>query len=275
MKPRLTMLIGLDGAGRDECAGAMGGVVAAEMEEAARLLAAGENVVLNAPNLRCRTRRAFLERLSRTPCARRAVLVASPLADCLRAAPERAEAIREQVLSFYPPQPYEGFDEVEVYYPRDFRRTDLGELFFGKEGLVFLPQDNPFHDHSLGVHCIRAAREAARLRPQDPALWLAALLHDIGKAGTKAFVDSHGRPSATAHYYGHEFASAYESLFVRFPAAVPERERLRVSALIVWHMMPFHFSNEKTRARYLRLWGEQFFDDMAVIERADQAAQRV
>ena len=103
---------------------------------------------------------------------------------------------------------------------------------------------------------------------------MASLLHDIGKAQTKAFVDSHGQPSNTAHYYGHEFASAYESLFVRFPKAVEEKHRLRVSALIVWHMMPHHFiGNEKTRARYERLWGRQFLEDMLIIERADREAQ--
>ncbi len=269
----LTMLIGLDGAGRERYADAMGGRITSDETEAVCCLAAGQSVTLDAPNLRCRTRRAFLERLNRTPCARRAVVVAAPLSDCLRAAPDSAEEIYKQYLSFYPPQPYEGFDEVQVVYPGRRDALELDELFFGRAGLMFLPQDTPFHDHSVGMHCVRAAREAARLKPQDPALWLAALLHDIGKAQTKAFVDSHGRPSQRAHYYGHEFASAYESLFVRFPKAVSERERLRVSALIVWHMMPFHFTSERTRNRYLRLWGQDFFDDMAVIERADQAAQ--
>ena len=46
---------------------------------------------------------------------------------------------------------------------------------------------------------------------------LAALLHDIGKRQTKGVFDSHGNPSPTAHYYRHEFASAYESLFVEIP----------------------------------------------------------
>lgn len=72
----------------------------------------------------------------------------------------------------------------------------------------------------------------------------------------------------------HECASAYAILFLRFPACVPEGERLRVSAMAAWHMVPFFFSNEHTRARYLRLWGEDFLRDMEALDRADRAAQR-
>ena len=103
---------------------------------------------------------------------------------------------------------------------------------------------------------------------------LAGLLPDVGTARTKAFGDSHGLPSPTAHFYGHECASAYALLFLRFPACVPEGERLRVSAMAAWHMVPFFFSNERTRARYLRLWGEDFLRDMEALDRADRAAQR-
>ena len=49
---------------------------------------------------------------------------------------------------------------------------------------------------------------------------------------------------------------------------------MRVSALIVWHMMPHHFiGSEKTRERYLRLWGEDFMNDVLIIEQADRGAQ--
>ena len=124
------------------------------------------------------------------------------------------------------------------------------------------------------MHCLRTARGLARERPGEAALWLAGLLHDVGKARTKAFRDSHGLPSPTAHFYGHECASAYAILFLRFPACVPEGERLRVSAMAAWHMVPFFFFNERTRARYLRLWGEDFLRDMEALDRADRAAQR-
>ena len=271
MEPVLTMVIGLDGSGREDVQAE--GTRIRTAEEAVRLVKGGDSAVLDAPNLRARTRRGILEQLRGVPAVKRAVVTLRPVEQCRARCPEREKEVWEQYLSFQPPETYEGWDEIELRYDESCEKIELMELFFGKDGLVFLPQDNPFHKHSIGMHCLLAARWAAKERPDDAALQLAALLHDIGKRQTKAFFDSHGNPSPTAHYYGHEFASAYESLFVKFPAVVPESERLRVAALIVWHMTPHFFTQEKTRARYERLLGKKMLDDLAVIERSDRGAQ--
>lgn len=269
------MIMGLNGSGRESEAQRWGHPVVHTEEEALQLLRGGRSVVLEAPNLRARSRKAFLERIAPLKCKTHIVLTARRLQDCMAQLPECAQSIRSQYLAFYPPQPYEGWERITLRYAPDTAFESVAQLFFGQDGLMFLSQDNPFHKHSVGMHCVRAARITSSLRPDDPTLWLASLLHDIGKAETKSFLDSKGRPSQTAHYYGHEFASAYESLFLRFPTAVDESERLRVSALIVWHMMPHHFAaNEKTRARYERLWGRDFLEDMLIIERADREAQQ-
>lgn len=272
--PQLTAFFGLEGSGRAERAARSGLPLARTREEALRLLRAGISCALDAPDLKARGRKDLVERARAYGAQARAVLVARPEAACIAAAPDRAEEIRDQVLAFCPPQPFEGWEGIELVYAEPPRLQDLGDLFFGREGLVFLSQDNPFHAHSIGMHCLRTARSLARERPGEAALWLAGLLHDVGKARTKAFRDSHGLPSPTAHFYGHECASAYAILFLRFPACVPEGERLRVSAMAAWHMVPFFFSNEHTRARYLRLWGEDFLRDMEALDRADRAAQR-
>lgn len=272
--PQLTAFFGLEGSGRAERAARSGLPLAHTREEALRLLRAGISCALDAPDLKARGRKDLVERARAYGAQARAVLVARPEAACIAAAPDRAEEIRDQVLAFCPPQPFEGWKGIELVYAEPPRLQDLGDLFFGREGLVFLSQDNPFHAHSIGMHCLRTARGLARERPGEAALWLAGLLHDVGKARTKAFRDSHGLPSPTAHFYGHECASAYAILFLRFPACVPEGERLRVSAMAAWHMVPFFFFNEHTRARYLRLWGEDFLRDMEALDRADRAAQR-
>lgn len=268
------MVMGLDGSGRSEYAQSLKDTVVHTEAEALRLIHDGQSCVLDAPNLSEKQRKAFLQRIREVSCKKRIVLTARNAEICMNLLPERAEDIRRQYLSFHPPQKNEGWDEITLLYADDAQFISLDDLFFGKNGLVFLSQDNPFHRHSVGMHCIRAARIAASLRPDDVTLWLASLLHDIGKAKTKAFIDSKGNPSPTAHYYKHEYASSYDSLFVRFPKAVEEQHRLRVSALIAGHMKPHHFiANEKTRARYERLWGKEFVEDMFIIERADREAQ--
>lgn len=272
--PVLHAFLGLDGSGREALAAQSGLPRAKDREDALRLLRAGVSCALEAPSLRARGRKELVERAKALGASARAVLAARRLADCLAAAPDRAEEIRGQYLAFCPPQPFEGWDEIALVRPEPQTLQSLDELFFGREGLFFLSQDNPFHAHSIGMHGALTARALARERPDDPALWLAGLLHDVGKARTKAFLDSHGRPSPTAHFYGHECASAYEILFLRFPAAVPESERLRVSAMAAWHMVPYFFQNEHTRARYLRLWGERFLRDMEALDHADRASQR-
>ena len=276
--PELIVYLGLDGSGRAEAAAkaaaADGLAPAHTREEALRFLRYGLSCALDAPGLKARGRRDLVERAKACGARTLAVLTARPLGECVRRAPERAEEIRAQYRAFCPPQPFEGWDEIALTYPDAPARRDIADLFFGRDGLVFQSQDNPFHAHSIGLHCIYTARELARARPDDQALWLAGLLHDVGKATTKAFLDSHGLPSPTAHFYGHECASAYETLFLRFPAAVPEAERLRVSAMVAWHMVPYFFRLSRTRERYLRFWGEVFLRDMEDLDRADRAAQR-
>lgn len=273
MKRFLLMMIGLEGSGRTAYANSTGLMVVGNQSDALRALSHGESVVFDAPNLRSRSRKAFIDQVKALGCEARAALMATPLEQCVSTMPQMHGLIREQYLSFYPPYDYEGWADIEVVYPEKCDFISLIDLFFGEQGLVFIPQDNPFHTHSIGMHCLLAAKNAALSKPDDAALWLAALLHDIGKAKTKAFLDNHGRPSATAHYYNHEFASAYESLFVRFPDSVAHHQRLRVSALIAWHMLPHFFTNERTRNRYLRLWGQEFFDDVRLLEAADKNAQ--
>lgn len=275
MKQFLLMMIGFEGSGRTAYANSTGLPVVYNQSDALRALTQGKSVVFDAPNLRSRSRKAFIDQVTALGCEARAVLMATPLEQCLCAMPQVRSLIREQYLSFYPPYDYEGWADIKVVHPETCDFVSLVDLFFGKQGLVFIPQNNPFHAHSIGMHCLIAAKNVALSKPDDIALWLAALLHDIGKAKTKAFLDNHGRPTATAHYYNHEFASAYESLFVRLPDQVTQRQRLRVSALIVWHMLPHFFTNERTKNRYLRLWGQAFFDDVRLLEAADKSAQKM
>jgi len=129
------MMTGLDGSGRREYAQTLGHTVVYTEDEAVALLKNGTSCVLDAPNLRARSRKAFLERLGRIRCRRRIVLTARNVDLCKGALPDEAENIHDQYLSFYPPQPYEGWDDISLVFAEDAQFIALDELFSGKMGL--------------------------------------------------------------------------------------------------------------------------------------------
>ena len=80
MEPVLTMVIGLDGSGREDVQAE--GTRIRTAEEAVRLVKGGDSAVLDAPNLRARTRRGILEQLRGVSAVKRAVVTLRPVEQC-------------------------------------------------------------------------------------------------------------------------------------------------------------------------------------------------
>ena len=59
---------------------------------------------------------------------------------------------------------------------------------------------------NIADHCREAFRHA---KGTDAEFMTAALLHDIGKPYVKAFKDTKGNPSETAHFYSHDNVGAW------------------------------------------------------------------
>ncbi len=72
-------------------------------------------------------------------------------------------------------------------------------LFPEFDAMMSMPQNNPWHCYTVGVHTI----EAVKAIPADPVLRWAALLHDVGKLSTRT-TDADG----VDHFYGHAAVSA-------------------------------------------------------------------
>ena len=90
----------------------------------------------------------------------------------------------------------------------------------------------------------------------------AALFHDLGKFYTQS-LDEDG----IAHYYNHNNISAYLSLFSRHDSKYHVISR---AAYIQWHMAPYFWKEEKTRNKYKRLFGKQFYDDLMKLHTCDK-----
>jgi tRNA nucleotidyltransferase (CCA-adding enzyme) len=110
-------------------------------------------------------------------------------------------------------------------------------------------------DHSL--------RTADALPASDPALRLAGLLHDLGKATTLA----------DGHFIGHESAGAELAEVVLHRLRSPRAEINRIVRLIRLHM--FAYGSTWTDAavrRFVRRVGVDLLDDLFALRAADNAA---
>ena len=244
-------------------------------------LSDGKNVIYDATNLNYKRRMNTLRLLKGITCKKRCILMATPFETCVERSKDRKrvvpyDTIERMYKSIWIPDYYEGWDEISIVYPNGFQVKSAAELM---DGLRKIPHDNPHHTLSIGDHCIATQRKVwAAYNDMIPEyardLEVAALLHDIGKPFTKAFVDSKGNPTQIAHYYDHHHVSAYMALFY-----IPENmNRIYIASLIQWHMRPYEIercSSEKQvnlLQRFSSLVGASLFHDVMKLHMADVEA---
>lgn len=215
-------------------------------------LAAGVSVVYDATNLNAKRRKAFIRRIKQCvkhPVIFTAVVVACPLDTCIfqdktRKRTVGTAVIMRQLTAFQIPTKHEGWDNIVVEYTCDKIAMDAHASNYVEEAYE-MQHDNPHHNDTVFQHSLAVAddmqqgfeREEAYPIPETVQFIRSiGLLHDIGKVCTKTY-DEDG----DAHFYGHDAASAYLSLF--FPAKFTEEQVLMRAAIIGWHMRHFSFNS--------------------------------
>lgn len=241
-------------------------------------------VIYDACNISYKKRMAFLNQLNKIDCHKVCYFVHTPYEKCLENNKKRAEdggrfvpeyAIKNMYKNIYIPQYYEGWDEIIIDTKCNIPgKNALTELFYGDDGLCSISQDNPHHKLSIGDHCIACYLNTLDFgNKADANLHMAALLHDIGKQFTKGYKDSKGNPTETAHYYQHHLVSAYDA--VKYLSHFSKDDMLEILALIQWHMFPYFWekgNNEKMRKKYQSLWGNELYEKVMLLDKADQEA---
>ena len=106
----------------------------------------------------------------------------------------------------------------------------------------------------------------------DKILW-AAGFHDIGKRFTKVFHNMKGENTDIAHYYQHQLVSAYDSLFYLLNRKCSDNCILYICNYIQWHMKPFFIETDKAKNKFVRLVGEDFYNNLMIIHNADMNAK--
>lgn len=172
-----------------------------------------------------------------------------PIEMCIERDVNRERTVGKEVIDrmlkrFQPPYYDEGIDAIEIIKLEEFNCDSYRDNI---DAAMKISHDNPHHSVGIKEHCLEA-HLVAKAKGFDRDVQYAALYHDIGKPYTKAFMDSKGNPSETAHYYFHHNVSGW--LAYGLPWASPFR---------VWlignHMEPFFNTKYyKNLPSYLKIY---------------------
>lgn len=242
-------------------------------------LRAGKNVVFSATNLSSKRRRAFLNELTKIPCEKKCVIMATPFEQCVHNNYNRErqvpmDAMWRMYKSFQTPAMFEGWDSIEIKYWENSKRSVNAIKMLNS--LCDFDQDNPHHTLSLGEHMLKTmAYMQSNWNDGDVPLdlYYASSLHDIGKTECRTYMDYKGRQCQYAHYYNHENTGAYDVMFFDFCDNQTDQLTLDVSVLINLHMKMYSFANtdnpQKLHDKYRKIWGAELYDKLVKLHEAD------
>jgi len=240
-------------------------------------LSKGENVIWDSTNISYKKRKTILEEMRKYNCDNICYLIATPYEKCLeqnihreRKVPEHI--IRKMYMNINIPQTYEGFNEINIIYNTNNMMFDVKELLYS---LDFIDQDNQYHTLTIGRHCRKCADNIKNMMYYNKIvnencenLYLAGLLHDIGKCFCKSFKNSKGEITENATYYQHHLVSAYDSLFYLKDLGVSKDDILEITNLIQWHMRLFN-ETEKSKKKFISMTSQGFYNDLLLLHKAD------
>lgn len=241
----------------------------------------GKNVIYDSTGLKRKNRLHLLNNILKdVPCEKICVLFATPYECCIKNNNTRDRKVPEHVIermykNFEVPCEQEGWDDIQIVW-YDYE-TDGWDFHYILDILKWesIEHDNPHHSLSIGLHMLEASNYYCLNFPTDMKLYMAALLHDCGKPFTKAFINSHGEPSESAHFYQHHLVGSYLSLFyLKKLEYFTDNEILYISLLIGLHMQPFLSwdKSEKAKEKDRKLFGDDVIKQVEILHECDLAA---
>lgn len=180
-------------------------------ERALTALKNGYDVIYDATNVTRKDRHKILSCLP-SYVYKKCVIVWAPIECCIERdlARERTvgvEVIKKILKRFEAPFYDEGFDSIEVKYPKTFSSNNYYDNYMQA---LEIPHDNPNHTADIAEHC-RLCGEYLVDQNIPDILKFAGHIHDIGKPFTKTFINTKGEVTDIAHYYGHQAVGAWIS----------------------------------------------------------------
>ena len=226
----------------------------------------GQSVVMDATNMNAKKRTNFLRQMP--ACHKVCVVMAVPFDVCITRDKERSRSVGPEVMekmrkNFQMPYYNEGWDHIEIFYPKDCEMVDIEEHYSLE---MEFDQKNHHHTLTVGEHEEKAQMIAAE-RGYGWLVGWAAAFHDCGKIWCQVIKE--GDPDA--HYYGHENVSAYQFLTMEAARQVYEIgnkvQVIEAAALITWHMVCYQFKHGGVPKDNFMTWASMHRFDIGFADR--------
>lgn len=245
-------------------------------------LEVGKSCVYDATNMSMKRRIAFLSEIKKYDCRKKCIVFFIDPEICRERNKKRERKVPDYVIEkmlrqFQCPYFYEGWDEiVAVGNNIEFRLPTMEELDYS--------QENSHHRLTLKEHLEKTDLYALEHFEyigftmeevfRHSFILFACKAHDIGKHFTKSYMNSKGEKTEEVHYYGHENYGAYIYGCYLFSFKGTKNRSLYPILLINWHMRPHTAwkQSEKARERDKMLIGEEMYDDIMLLHKADLSA---
>lgn len=262
----------------DEAIQGDAGKIFREVEQRCKnALGAGQSVVMDATNMNAKKRTNFLRQMP--SCYKACIVMAVSFDVCIARDEKRSRSVGPAVMekmrkSFQMPYYNEGWDHIEIYYPKDCEMVDA-EAHYRME--IEFNQKNSHHSLTVGDHEWKAECFAGE-KGFDSAVQTAAAFHDCGKIWCQVIKED----DSDAHYYNHDSVSAYQYLTMdtteMLYAVGNKVQVIEIATLITWHMVPYQFKNEPNPRRVFTDWAikhkfdRDFIDHLWQLHECDTAA---
>lgn len=248
-------------------------------ERIIRDLKDGKDCVYDSTGLSSKKRMAFLNSISNIDCIKTCILLATPYEVCVKRNKQRYRVVPLNVIdrmykSINIPNYYEGWDDVVILWS-EFDKVKYDYVTYTDKYNDY-NQNNSHHSLTLGQHLEKARKLSIYM---NYLVYEAARLHDCAKPFCATYYNTKGEKTSDCHYYGHENASAYDSLFILKDSNdyflessedyFEDTDILYICSLINLHMKPYTWKEEKTKEKYKKLLGEKMYEDLMNLHYCD------
>lgn len=261
----------------------------------------GKHVIYDATNISRKRRRALLQQLPKD-IHKTAVYMSTEFKTVIKQNKNRERVVPYHVIermykNLQIPIYSEGWDNIMFVYddntlmndfPPQFSHSVRKAVLSGEDGyelmtffsqysslfsnIYDMPQDSYYHSFSVSRHIYYVYKYVLDYyegEDKELMLWT-ALLHDVGKAFCKSFINRKGEETRYANFIGHEYVGS--QLAVNFLKQMNFTDKFihKVVTLIQFHM--YLLDKNANREKLKQYVGEDFFKKLDFLRKADTLA---